>query len=786
MLPRMLMRSFFTESTASGNVYSHFADDEEDSESEEEESEDPRNASKDVPLYSGSRISVLESMVLIITFVMRHQLTREATKDLLSLLELHCLTPNLCRSTMHMFYNFFSELTSPVQKHYFCDFCKEYSGIISREECTFCGKKKEKYFMYIPIAGQLQSILSGLSEKEVNYRENREKMTGSNIDDVFDGDLYKSHFNGSHFIGTQQRNMSKELHISLQLNTDGVSIFRSSSYSVWPLYLIINELHPKQRFNSRNRIFAGLWFGGVKPLMNVFLLPLIEELKTLYEKGVSVILNRKKTLLRAVLLNVVCDAPARCLVQNFVQFNGFYGCGCCITKGLSVKTSAKGSMLSYPYEYTEDPSECGHSPLRTHSETVRHSMDAEVTGKSQYGVKGHTILTNLGYFDIIRGVTVDYMHCVLLGVQKMLLTLWTDTTNKSEKFYIGGFIPVLDDRMKALTTPNLINRSPRCIADLKHWKATEFRSFLLFHSVCCLQGILSEEYYLHYMLFVEGIYLLLQSSISRSDISRARVLLQKFCAQIDYLYAPRYETYNVHCLLHLTEKVEELGPLWSQSCFFFEDLNGDLRSLFHGTTKIELQIASAVTIHQQLPKLVKTIPKGSEIDQLYQRLTNHQKYKNREYISTHSLAVGRQINCQLLPETRQQIEGLLGPVNNVYKFYRLLNHGIMFHSKMYMSVTKRNSYTVEYVLDNVSYFGKILYYLKVDTLSSCTKFLAVIKRLQKVECDIKLPCHFFKVRESDETDTADVQNIVDMCYFACLSNSDTCFIGKIPIFSESD
>ena len=122
---------------------------------------DPRNASKDVPLYNGSRISVLESMVLIITFVMRHQLTREATKDLLSLLELHCLTPNLCRSSMHMFYNFFSELTSPVQKHYFCDFCKEYSGIISREECTFCGKKKEKHFMYIPIAGQLQSILSG-------------------------------------------------------------------------------------------------------------------------------------------------------------------------------------------------------------------------------------------------------------------------------------------------------------------------------------------------------------------------------------------------------------------------------------------------------------------------------------------------------------------------------------------------------------------------------------------------------------------------------------------------
>ena len=27
-------------------------------------------------------------------------------------------------------------------------------------------------------------------------------------------------------------------------------------------------------------------------------------------------------------------------------------------------------------------------------------------------------------FDIIKGISVDYMHCVLLGVTKMLMTLW--------------------------------------------------------------------------------------------------------------------------------------------------------------------------------------------------------------------------------------------------------------------------------------------------------------------------------------------------------------------------
>ena len=35
-------------------------------------------------------------------------------------------------------------------------------------------------------------------------------------------------------------------------------------------------------------------------------------------------------------------------------------------------------------------------------------------------------------FDIIKGVAVDYMHCVLIGVTKMFMTLWFDKTHASE------------------------------------------------------------------------------------------------------------------------------------------------------------------------------------------------------------------------------------------------------------------------------------------------------------------------------------------------------------------
>ena len=100
----------------------------------------------------------------------------------------------------------------------------------------------------------------------------------------------------------------------------------------------------------------------------------------------------------------------------------------------------------------------------------------------------------------------------------------------------------------------------------------------------------------------------------------------------------------------------------------------------------------------------------------------------------------------------------------------------MYHSKMYLSVTKRNSYTVEYIQNNTSYFGQILYFLKVDMESSCSKYLAVIKRFQKTECMLKLPCHFCQVKEVDKTDLIEVQSIKPMCYFACLANSNRCLI----------
>ena len=292
--------------------------------------------------------------------------------------------------------------------------------------------------------------------------------------------------------------------------------------------------------------------------------------------------------LRYILLSGTFDAPAKCLFQEFCQFNAYFGCPYCLTPGEAVKTSAKGCTHAYPFN--EANLETGHGQDRTHKQTQEFAASAmrqtAVDGKpsSVNGVKGYSWAMFIPKFDIIRGVGIDYMHCALLGVVKMLLSLWVNKHYHKEPWSLSKKLNDIDKRLLRIKPPSCISRLPRSLAtNFKHLKASELRTFLLFYSVPCLYGLLPEEYFQHFLLLIESVYLLLQDSISLNDLNKATKMLKHFCIKVTSLYGPRYETYNVHCLLHLTKRVHDLGPLWTHSCFCFEDFNGELRRLFHGT-----------------------------------------------------------------------------------------------------------------------------------------------------------------------------------------------------------
>lgn len=169
----------------------------------------------------------------------------------------------------------------------------------------------------------------------LEHRFIRIKKDSDNIEDIYDGELYRRH-TGINGILSDVKN------ISLMWNTDGIPVFKSSKFALWPLYLVINELPYKERISRDNMIFAGLWFGSSKPVMLTFLQPFPSALSDLENEGLLVeTFDDRRFTTRAILLAGTCDLPAKCLVCNTVQYNGFYGSLKCKQPGQTVKTEKK-------------------------------------------------------------------------------------------------------------------------------------------------------------------------------------------------------------------------------------------------------------------------------------------------------------------------------------------------------------------------------------------------------------------------------------------------------------
>lgn len=97
------------------------------------------------------------------------------------------------------------------------------------------------------------------------------------------------------------------------------------------------------------------------------------------------------------------------------------------------------------------------------------------------GVKGPSGMICLQYFNMVWGTSVEYMHCVTLGVVKTLLSLWTDATKSRGTLHdIQPDILLLDKRISEIQVPTEMTRKPRTIKDhLSDWKG-------MYSEYCCI------------------------------------------------------------------------------------------------------------------------------------------------------------------------------------------------------------------------------------------------------------------------------------------------------------
>lgn len=228
------------------------------------------------PLYEGSKLSKVLSFVLIVSFVLKHNLSKAAWADLLNLLTV--LLGERCKKTFQSVYKMKRSM-------------REYFGSKEPTKINYCANCFNRVEDSCHKAGcrgaSVSSILDLHFEEKIKdlfkdseflklLKKGKEQIrsaASNTIHDIYHGLDYKNFLHPGGFLSSQPYN------ISFTLNTDGVNKYSSSTAGhLWPVYLMINELPKEHRFRKKFIIPAYIYCDKHDPNMLTFLNPLVEKI----------------------------------------------------------------------------------------------------------------------------------------------------------------------------------------------------------------------------------------------------------------------------------------------------------------------------------------------------------------------------------------------------------------------------------------------------------------------------------------------------------------------------
>ncbi|XP_038150334.1 uncharacterized protein LOC119789497 isoform X2 [Cyprinodon tularosa] len=733
-------------------------------------------ADGDNPLYPGASISKGESLLMLMSYVLRHNLTGKAVTHLLEMFNL--MFPGLIPSSHYLFHKEFKG-SSQSEIHFYCEKCLAYLGNSAHcnSQCTLCNKafdanrslKNGFYFLVIPLHAQIKQLLQELDVSLTDKTRSSGVLT-----DIQSGEEYQK-LVANEVLGKDD--------LTLIWNCDGAPVFKSSKCSIWPIQSQIIELEPEER--KRHILMSALWFGPAKPSMITLLTPFVEEAAKLEADGIAW-QDRKGHSHVSKVFVLICssDSVARPLLRNTKQFNGFYGCDFCLHKG----------GKTYPYEQPEPP-------LRNERDHYSHAMSG-TTDEPVCGVKGPSPLMQLQHFQMINGFIPDYQHNVCLGITRQLSTLWFDSSNKDSPWFIGKEINEVDRRLAKIKPPVEITRTTRSLSERKFWKASEWRAFLLFYSLPVLKGILPARFWNHLFLLVFGIYTLLQHTIKTESILVAELALKKFVIVFQRLYGKNNMTFNIHLLTHTAHSVKQWGPLWATSTFSFESNMGTLKKYFNGTQYVPSQIVRTFLLWRELPERAKnTIPPENEkVRSFFEELYfNKRKTESCKVLTESVRGFGNPtMQKSIKISYRLAIAKLCGNLSNCFwSFNRFLVNGVLYHSQKYDKLKKRYNSAVclkdgTLCLTNDLVIFKQKCSHEISALCSCTKMccvlVEVLAKLDRPVCkdsQINIQSTFlFEVKKTETVNAVWPDMLLTKCVL--VERDDALYITPLPNAFERD
>ncbi|KAK3920984.1 Replication protein 1a [Frankliniella fusca] len=771
------------------------------------------------PLCPCIKVTVGELLFMTSTLGLRHGLSWAAQVDILKMMRTVFGDKKIPISKATYIKKLNSVEDSDIQHHVYCPTCHNYLGKTKNIE-RYCGGCKKIYHMgqddeicencAIPLlerevkigvkvcsnklcntkvdVGQADNLFVSVSiesqlkkfvkdEKFVNnvmkYRFDRQYFPGV-YSDIYDGAMYQKYV-------VNDGILSSPYNLSYTFFTDGIKYGQSSVKTIWPIYLSINELPYEER--SKYFILAGVYCGCKDPNQNWFLEPFVCEANKLSAQGFQWIHEGRNVISFVIPLCFVADSVARYQMLNRQSFFAFYGCTFCYQQ--TVARGAQKFVTDFDAEPSPDRTDASH---KYDLEIVKDILVTETQENKRNfrGVKGACALDSLNYFSVTDACVVDYMHCILSGVVKHHMEVILDPkrkhfwNNMKENHGMGHLITTIDKIIVNIQSTTSVIRELRPLKDIASWKASEFRSWLLFYCIVCLKGFLKEKHLQHLALLSKGAHLLLQKTVTHSHIECAFRLFKMYMLNCQELFGDEHMFYNTHLLSHIPKCVLNFGPIWGHNSFTFESENGHIAKLCKSPHFVSFQVARKYLIHQSLPfvcsKMVRTKDVLEYCDKIlhYKHLVRFNRASDKNCV-----LLGSPMYSKLPPEDILKLSEL---IQNCTVDYCFMYERMYYRRKRYTTSQygkeKQNNDSFAYLDD-----GECVKILKIVQYPVGKK---VILFVQKVNVDrkpiVEIHCTTYdnlkRATESNVKYLVNVERLDSPCFNLMINERQ--FVASVP------
>ena len=311
--------------------------------------------------------------------------------------------------------------------------------------------------------------------------------------------------------------------------------------------------------------------------------PLVNELQRLWQGVMLKNCNNYSILVKAALLCCSCDIPASRKLCGFVGHGAVKGCSKCL---LSFPTDSFGEKPDYS---NFDKSQWEPRIVEKHRDTAKKYNECQTKAAKKllerdFGIR-YTALLELPYFDPVRMCVVDPMHNLLLGTAKHITEIWKTTSILSSKDF-----DLIQEKVNSFVSPADIGRLPFKISSgFSGFTAEQWKNWIIFYSLFALKDILPWQHYNCWHFFVKMCFLLCRRTITHEQLQEADHFLAQFWETFKHLYGADKCTINIHLHGHLTDCVQDFGPVYSFWCFAYERMNGVLGAYHTNNHHVSIQ-----------------------------------------------------------------------------------------------------------------------------------------------------------------------------------------------------